>query len=86
MDLKDKVGIVTGAARGIGMAIARALVRKGMNVLAVDLNMESLGDLVKKAEGPGAKILPLEVDVTSPDATEGWPGKASISGGRSMSW
>jgi meso-butanediol dehydrogenase/(S,S)-butanediol dehydrogenase/diacetyl reductase len=76
MDLKDKVGIVTGAARGIGMAIVLALVREGMNVLAVDLNMESLGDLVKNAEDVGAKILPLEVDVTSPDATERMARKA----------
>jgi meso-butanediol dehydrogenase/(S,S)-butanediol dehydrogenase/diacetyl reductase len=76
MDLKDKVGIVTGAARGIGMAIALALVREGMNVLAVDLNMESLGDLIKNAEDLGAKILPLEVDVTSPDATERMARKA----------
>lgn len=76
MDLKDKVGIVTGAARGIGMAIALELVREGMNILAADLNKESLGDLVKDAEDFGAKILPLEVDVTSPDATERMARKA----------
>jgi meso-butanediol dehydrogenase/(S,S)-butanediol dehydrogenase/diacetyl reductase len=76
MDLKDKVGIVTGAARGIGMAIALELVREGMNVLAVDLKIESLGDLIKDAEGLGGKILPLEVDVSSPDATERMARKA----------
>jgi meso-butanediol dehydrogenase/(S,S)-butanediol dehydrogenase/diacetyl reductase len=76
MDLRDKVGIVTGAARGIGRAIALELVREGMNVVAVDLGKESLGDLVKNTEGLGAKILPVEADVTSLDATERMARKA----------
>ena len=76
MDLKNKVGIVTGAARGIGRAIVLELVREGMNIVAVDLDKESLGDLIKNAEGFGDSILPLEADVTSLDATEEMARKA----------
>ena len=39
--LKDKVGLVTGAARGIGFATARALVSRGASVVVVDLEPEA---------------------------------------------
>jgi NAD(P)-dependent dehydrogenase (short-subunit alcohol dehydrogenase family) len=52
--LCDKVAIVTGAARGIGLAVAEAFVRDGARVLMVDLGCSSEGDgrdpeLVEKA-------------------------------------
>ena len=37
-----KVAVVTGAASGIGYAIARRLVQEGASVLAADLNTERL--------------------------------------------
>ncbi len=39
--LKDKVGLVTGAARGIGFETARALVSRGASVVVVDLEPEA---------------------------------------------
>ncbi len=38
MRLKDKVAIVTGGARGIGLAVARAYAREGAIVAIADLN------------------------------------------------
>jgi NAD(P)-dependent dehydrogenase (short-subunit alcohol dehydrogenase family) len=40
MRLNGKVGIVTGAASGIGLAIAEALAKEGANVAIADLNEE----------------------------------------------
>lgn len=54
----SKTTIVTGAARGIGQAIVRALVRDGHNVIATDLRADDLSIF----DGPGAQ-LNLEQDV-----------------------
>ena len=48
MHLKDKVAIVTGAGKGIGAAIAKALALHGAKVALVDINIDDLK--ARKAE------------------------------------
>jgi 3-oxoacyl-[acyl-carrier protein] reductase len=61
------VGIVTGAARGIGATIADVLARDGARVVAIDV--EQAGDaLAETAHRVGGTALAL--DVTAPDAVE----------------
>jgi len=43
MTLKDKVAVVTGAARGMGRAYARALLAEGAKLVALDLSWEPTG-------------------------------------------
>jgi 3-oxoacyl-[acyl-carrier protein] reductase/pyridoxal 4-dehydrogenase len=50
MKLEGRVAIVTGAAQGIGRAIAEKLTAEGASIAAVDLN------------GPGAEIVAAELD------------------------
>jgi 3-hydroxybutyrate dehydrogenase len=57
--LQGKAAIVTGAASGIGRAVAQRLQDEGMNVLSVDLRPD--------AEGPGTQF---EADLTSAEANE----------------
>lgn len=57
--LRDKAALVTGAASGIGRAVAERLQGAGMDVLAVDLRPDP--------EGPGT---PYEADLTDPNANE----------------
>ncbi|MCE3286350.1 MAG: Oxidoreductase, short chain dehydrogenase, partial [Steroidobacteraceae bacterium] len=40
--LQDKVAIVTGAAQGLGLAIARRFTEEGARVLLADLNAEAV--------------------------------------------
>lgn len=65
MDLAGRVGIVTGAGRGIGRAIALELAREGMNVVAVDLERSQMDDLAREVVDIGRKALLVEGDVTS---------------------
>ena len=49
MQIKDKVGIVTGAASGIGRATAFELINQGVKGIAlVDINEESLTTLAQE--------------------------------------
>jgi len=56
VQLKDKVAIVTGAAQGIGAAVARAFAREGARVAIVDVASERAETVAAEvcAIGPGA--------------------------------
>jgi len=59
---KDKVIVVTGAAQGIGKAVAIRLAREGANVVAVDRS-KWLETLLNEAKFWGADILPVLADL-----------------------
>ena len=63
MQLKDKVVIVTGAARGLGRAYAEALAREGAAVVAGDVR--DCADTVAAIAGAGGRALAVELDVAS---------------------
>jgi 3-oxoacyl-[acyl-carrier protein] reductase len=66
--LAGRVAVVTGAARGIGAAIARVLSRDGAHVVAVDI--PGAGDkLAEVANEVGGTA--LQLDITADDAAEG---------------
>ncbi|KAF7197672.1 D-arabinitol 2-dehydrogenase [ribulose-forming] [Pseudocercospora fuligena] len=76
--LEDRVGVVTGGARGLGLVMSQALVISGADVAIVDLNKEEgekqaqlLMETFKK-ENPGATKVPKVTahycDVSSPDS------------------
>jgi NAD(P)-dependent dehydrogenase (short-subunit alcohol dehydrogenase family) len=62
-----KAAIVTGAASGLGRAMALALVESGMDVVAVDRNATALQALAPAKSASGS-VLPVPVDLTQPDA------------------
>ncbi|MEG3616242.1 3-oxoacyl-ACP reductase [Isoptericola haloaureus] len=63
--LEGKVAVVTGAARGIGAAIARTLARDGATVVCVDVPAAGEG-LARTANAVGGTA--LQLDVTAEDA------------------
>lgn len=64
--LNGKAAIVTGAASGIGRAIARIFLDNGANVLVVDLPGQELQEQFKQYE----QAIALELDITESDAPE----------------
>jgi NAD(P)-dependent dehydrogenase (short-subunit alcohol dehydrogenase family) len=69
--LRGKHGIVTGASRGIGAAIAEELARLGADVTLLGRKLSSLEkqrDLLKKEFG--GKFFPFECDVSEPKSIE----------------
>ncbi|MBO0820275.1 MAG: SDR family oxidoreductase, partial [Nocardiopsaceae bacterium] len=54
--LQDKVAIITGASRGIGLGIATELVRQGAKVCVTARKPEPLADAVAGLGGPGTAI------------------------------
>jgi NAD(P)-dependent dehydrogenase (short-subunit alcohol dehydrogenase family) len=66
MNLNQRVCIVTGAARGLGKAIAAALASQGAFVALVDVNQDQLTLTAEQLSAGSATILPVFADITVP--------------------
>ena len=65
IDFSGRRALVTGAAQGIGRAIALALVRDGASVVAADIVAGPLEDLAGSLAGADAgRIVPAPCDLT----------------------
>jgi len=65
VELKDKVALVTGAAQGIGKAIALLLAREGADVVISDINIEKAEETAREIEAMGRKAVAVKVNVAS---------------------
>ncbi|MCJ1961184.1 3-hydroxybutyrate dehydrogenase [Novosphingobium mangrovi (ex Hu et al. 2023)] len=71
MKLKDKVCIVTGAASGIGLAIARKYAEEGGKVAIADLNQEAAQKAADEiTQTYGTDAMAVAMDVTSEEQVE----------------
>jgi 3-oxoacyl-[acyl-carrier protein] reductase len=64
MRFEGQVAIVTGAAKGIGLRVARAFGREGARVAALDVNADGVEGLAGELAAGGREALALKVDVT----------------------
>ena len=70
-DLGGRSGIVTGAASGIGLAIAIALAKAGYQFLMTDIDGGALRTAAAPLRSGGAVVETLELDVRDDDAVQG---------------
>jgi NAD(P)-dependent dehydrogenase (short-subunit alcohol dehydrogenase family) len=63
-DFKDKVAVITGAASGIGQALAEHGVRLGMKVVLADVEAEALAKTEAEMRSAGATVLAVRTDVS----------------------
>jgi 3-oxoacyl-[acyl-carrier protein] reductase len=71
--LRGKVAMVSGASRGIGLAIARGLAAEGASLSLCARNAATLGDVAAALEREfGVRCVATAADLTSDDASRGW--------------
>ena len=81
LGIKGKWALVGGASKGLGFGCAQSLAREGANVVIVARGAEALEAAAVKLRQFGTTILPVAVDITSPEGREavwsvaGGPGK-----------
>ncbi len=66
MQFEGKVAVITGAASGMGRAMALAFAREGATVVVADLNEEAGAKVVAEIEGSGGKAEARKLDVAQP--------------------
>jgi NAD(P)-dependent dehydrogenase (short-subunit alcohol dehydrogenase family) len=66
-ELRGRVAVVTGAASGIGRALAERFGREGMQVVLADVDRAGLAESERAVRALGAKALSVPTDVTRAD-------------------
>jgi len=66
--LSGRVAVVTGAAQGIGQAVAAGMAHAGADVAAIDLDSDRLAETRGLVEATGRRCLPLGCDIGDREA------------------
>src|SRR5262245_27364978 len=66
--LRDRIAIVTGAAQGIGAAIAETFARFGADLALCDRNGDALAATAERARSAGGRVRTAVLDVRDGDA------------------
>jgi 3-oxoacyl-[acyl-carrier protein] reductase len=70
MKFEGKVALVTGAARGIGEAIALKLAQEGADVVVTDVDLEGAQRVAQEIERLGRKAKAIQADVSQREAVQ----------------
>lgn len=69
-DLSGKVAVVTGAASGLGQAIAIGLAQRGADIAAADINDTGMAGTIEQVRALGRKATATHCDISRPDDVE----------------
>jgi NAD(P)-dependent dehydrogenase (short-subunit alcohol dehydrogenase family) len=69
-DFSGKTAVITGGAKGIGLACAKRLASHGASVALWDMDVARLDEVKTSAFAPGTRVLAQRVDVTDADAVD----------------
>ena len=69
-NFKGKVAVITGAASGIGRALAEKCVQEGMRVVLADVEMQALKQAEDELKAQGADTLAIRTDVSKAEQVE----------------
>jgi 3-hydroxybutyrate dehydrogenase len=80
--LEGKVALITGAASGLGKAIAELYAKHGASVAIADINQQAADAVAAEINAAGGKALGVAMDVTSEDAVNAGTDKVVEAFGR----
>ena len=63
-EFKNKVAVITGAASGIGMELAKLCAKEGMKVVIADIDKKRLPRVERRMKREGADVIAVETDVS----------------------
>jgi len=69
-EFNDRVAVITGAASGIGRAIAERCIQEGMKVVLADVEAGALARTEQTLNGRGVNVLAVRTDVSKADDVE----------------
>ena len=69
--MTDKVAVVTGAGRGIGLEVCRQLAERGMTVVLTARDPEKAEAAAEQLVGEGLDVIPKALDVTNDESVRG---------------
>jgi len=70
LELEGKVALITGAAQGIGRAIALLLASNGADIVVSDINLDKAKETSKEIEAMGRRSIAIKVDVSKAEEVE----------------
>ena len=73
MQLRDQTALITGAAGGIGRAVALSLAKRGTHLALADLTEEGLAETAAMAKALGVRVSTHRLDVSDAEAVAALP-------------
>ena len=70
LQLKDKVTVITGPAKGMGRAVSLAFAREGARLVLTGRDLSAIEPVADQARATGAEVLVVPCDMTQPAQTE----------------
>src|SRR5262245_63713713 len=81
-ELRNKTAVVTGAASGIGRAMAEAFAGEGMRLVLADIEAEQLGQVALALGASGASVIAVPTDVSKAEQVQALADRAVAEYGR----
>ncbi len=69
-ELTDKTALITGASRGIGLAIAKAFVASGARIVISSRKQEALDQAAGEIRSDGGEVLPIAANTSDGEAVK----------------